>query len=350
MIDGWQRLRELSGWIHDEFFVRHRLGLNRLLKEPPEQEATELRFAPVEAESELVEVGLKMVGLHGPLMGSEQPSLEKAGDPVNSGQGHMGRVTGPAHHMGHMDIVVSNRFRVRGQAVGDDDGAGIHIVAQERAQGRRLGVGDDAQAATTEPLGAQQLNGYRYQRLALRAASSLSRLDAPDEKLVDFDLAGKPITAWPHHRRPKAVQHGPRGLIRTETEDPMQGLGRNAILRGSHVPRDSEPDHEWGPGAVEEGSSSRRYPALAWLAPEPPVGHPPMAGRPAPRANEAVGPSKPLKVVETCRVIREPGAQVSIAARIIPPRSKAGRMRLAGCWHPHILCLQPLYRTKFSTN
>jgi hypothetical protein len=65
-----------------------------------------------------------------------------------------------------------------------------------------------------------------------------------------------------------------------------------------------------------------------------------MVGRPAPRANEAVGPSKPLKVVEAGRVIREPGAQVSIAARIIPPRSKAGRMRLAGCWHPHILCLQ----------
>jgi hypothetical protein len=187
MIEGWQRLRELSGWIHDEFFVRHRLDLNRLFKEPPEQEATELRFAPVEAESELVEVGLKMVGLHGPLMGSEQPSLEKAGDTVNSGQGHMGRVTGPAQHMGHMDIVVSNRFRVRGQAVCDDDGAGIHRVAQERAQGRRLGVGDDAQAATTEPLGAQQLNGYRYQRLALRASPSLSRLDAPDEKLVDFD-------------------------------------------------------------------------------------------------------------------------------------------------------------------
>ena len=114
----------------------------------------------------------------------------------------------------------------------------------------------------------------------------------------------------------------------------MQDLGRNAILRGSHVPGDREPHHEWGPGAVEEGSSSRRYPALAGLAPEPPVGHPPMAGRPAPRANEAVGPSKPLKVVETCRVIREPGAQVSIAARIISPRPKAGRMRLAGCRHP----------------
>lgn len=59
MIDGWHRLRELSGWIHDEFFVRHRLDLNRLLEEPPEQEATELRLAPVEAESELVEVGWK---------------------------------------------------------------------------------------------------------------------------------------------------------------------------------------------------------------------------------------------------------------------------------------------------
>lgn len=129
----------------------------------------------------------------------------------------------------------------------------------------------------------------------------------------------------------------------------MQSLGRNAILSGSHVPRDREPDHEWGPGAVEDGSSRRRYPAPSWLAPEPPVGHPPMAGRPAPRANEAVGPSKPLKVVETCRVIRKPGTQVSIAARIIPPCSKTGCRRLAGCRHPHILCIQHSHGYPFSS-
>ena len=76
MIDRRQRLRELGGWIPNENSVRNGLDLDRLLKESPEQEATELRLAPVEAEGELVEVCLKMVGFDGPLVGSEQPSLE----------------------------------------------------------------------------------------------------------------------------------------------------------------------------------------------------------------------------------------------------------------------------------
>jgi hypothetical protein len=43
----------------------------------------------------------------------------------------------------------------------------------------------------------------------------------------------------------------------------MQGFGGNAILRGGHVPRGREPDHEGDPGAVEDSSRSHRYPALA---------------------------------------------------------------------------------------
>jgi hypothetical protein len=65
-----------------------------------------------------------------------------------------------------------------------------------------------------------------------------------------------------------------------------------------------------------------------------------MAGRLASRADETIGPSKPLKVVEACCVIREPGVQISIAARIIAPCSKTRRRRLCGGRHSHILYLQ----------
>jgi hypothetical protein len=57
-----------------------------LFEETPKKEPSELRFAPVETEGELVKVGLKMIRLYGPLMGSEQPSLEEAGDAVNPRQ------------------------------------------------------------------------------------------------------------------------------------------------------------------------------------------------------------------------------------------------------------------------
>ncbi|MGC1953756.1 MAG: hypothetical protein WA970_14565, partial [Gammaproteobacteria bacterium] len=149
MIDRRQGLGEFGGWIHDQIPIRYGLHLNRLLKEAPKQEATELRFAPVETEGELVEVCLEMVGLHGPLMGSKQPPFEEAGDTVNPWQGHMGRVAGSDHYMGLMVVVVSNRLRIRGQAIGDNDSPRAHIVEQERAQCRRSGIGNDAQPATT---------------------------------------------------------------------------------------------------------------------------------------------------------------------------------------------------------
>lgn len=254
MIDGRHRLREFRGWIHDESPIRYGLHLNRLLKEAPKQEAPELRFAPVETQGELVEVRLKMVGLHGPLMGSEQPPFEEAGDTVNPRQGHMGRVAGADHHMGLVEVVVSKRLRVRGQAIGDNDGPKAHIVEQERAQCRRSGIGNNAQAAPTETLGTEQLNGHSHKRLALRAPSPLSSPDATDENLIDLDLSGERITARPHHRRAEAVQHGPGRLVRTKTEEPMQGFGGDAILRGGYVPRGREPHHERDPGAVEDRS------------------------------------------------------------------------------------------------
>lgn len=340
MIDGRRRLRKLGGWIHNEIPIRYRLYLHRVFKEAPEKKTSELRFAPVETEGELVEVCLKVIRFYGALMGPEQPPLEETGDAVNSRQGDMGWVAGPSDYMGGVEVVVSNCLRVRRQAVGDNDSAGTHIVVQKRAQGRCSGVGDDAQAATTEPLGAQQLNGHRHKRFALRTTSPLSRLDATDENLVDLNLSGKPLAAWSHHRRPEAVQHGPRGLVRTKTEEPMQGLGRNAILRRGHVPRRREPDHERGAGAVKEGSSSYRYPTLAGLAPEPPVAHPPLTGHPASRTQKTIRPSKPLQVVEARRIVWEPRTQVRIAARIVATGLKTGCGQLCEGRHPNILNLQ----------
>jgi hypothetical protein len=43
----------------------------------------------------------------------------------------------------------------------------------------------------------------------------------------------------------------------------MQSFGGDAVLRGGHVPRGCEPDHERNPGAVEDSSRSHRDPALA---------------------------------------------------------------------------------------
>ena len=64
--------------------VRNGSNLNTLLQKPAEEKSAELRLPSVEAERELVEVGLKMISLHRTLMGAQQPSLGEAGDPMRT--------------------------------------------------------------------------------------------------------------------------------------------------------------------------------------------------------------------------------------------------------------------------
>lgn len=118
--------------------------MDGLFEEAPKKEPPEFRAAPVEAKGELIKVRLEVIGLYGPLVGPEPPAFEEARDAVNPGQGHMGRIAGGGDNMGPMQIGVPDRHRVRGQAIGDDDGPRAHALKQERAQRRCLGVGDDA--------------------------------------------------------------------------------------------------------------------------------------------------------------------------------------------------------------
>jgi hypothetical protein len=73
-----------------------------LFKKAPKKEPPEFRAPPVEAKRELVEVRLEVIDLYGPLVGSEQPAFEEAGDAVNPGQGHMGWFAGAGYDMGLM--------------------------------------------------------------------------------------------------------------------------------------------------------------------------------------------------------------------------------------------------------
>jgi hypothetical protein len=57
-----------------------------LFKKAPKKEPPEFRAPPVEAKRELVEVRLEVIDLYGPLVGSEQPAFEEAGDAVNPGK------------------------------------------------------------------------------------------------------------------------------------------------------------------------------------------------------------------------------------------------------------------------
>jgi len=233
-------------------------------------------------------------------------------------------------------IVVPDGGRVRYPPVGNDDGARLDVIEQERPQRRCLCVGDDAEPAPPESLGTEQLNGRRHEHLSRGASPPLPGLGSANEGLIHLDISGKPIATWAHHRCPEAVQHRPGCLVGAESQEPVQRLSRDPVLRRCHVPGGCKPDREWGPGAVEEGPRGHRHSTPAALAPEPPVAHPPTAGSLAARAHEPVGPPQPLEVIEAGVVVGEPPSQLRVAGRVV-----ASSLQFGGEWlrrHPYILC------------
>ena len=119
--------------------------------------STELGPAPVESERELVEVRLKVVDLHGGLVGPQQPPLQEAGNPVNSRKGHVRLNAG----------------------AGDGDRARFHAVKQERPQRMRLRVLNGARPTAPEARWAEELDGHGDERPSGCVTPSLARLRGP---------------------------------------------------------------------------------------------------------------------------------------------------------------------------
>jgi hypothetical protein len=151
------------------------------------------RPASVEAEDELVEVDLQMLGGDA-LVGALQPALEVADGSVNAGQDVVEVLDGdPAGALGAGVVLVAELGEpsVGGPAVGVDAGAGCDSVLHEAAEGVGGGVVDDLHPQSTGACVAD-LDGNDHQGLgAALPAASQPVLEATDEALVDFDGPGQ---------------------------------------------------------------------------------------------------------------------------------------------------------------
>jgi hypothetical protein len=67
-------------------------GDDRLFEKPAEYEAATAGGPAVEAEGELLQVGLQVIWSDGALVCAENPPLEQAGDPVHGGHDHVGGI------------------------------------------------------------------------------------------------------------------------------------------------------------------------------------------------------------------------------------------------------------------
>src|SRR6478609_5970780 len=149
--------------------------------------------APIEAEDELVEVGLEVFATQA-VIDAERPALEVGEDAVGPGQHDMG-----SHAADDMRIVVrdAGSTGVPRPAVGLGDGAGGEIGLEEGMQTTGRIVGHLLQAdATGAGSTALDFDGADHEYLALMAAPAAAGqgivLAAADNLgFVDFDEPGQ---------------------------------------------------------------------------------------------------------------------------------------------------------------
>ena len=191
-----------------------------------------------------------------------------------------------------------------------------------RDKGNQAGAGDivdPPQAYTAEALGRQYFDGNSDDELVLCAASTHALFDAAHIGLIDFDRAMKTIPPRPHHGSAQLLQHGPCGLIASQSQQPLQPQCAYPMLLIGHVPRCDKPFRERNAAAIKDGACGYRYFPSTSRARPTPVGRAPSLCTCAFRAAEAPCPPQPFQIRDASRLVGKPNAKLR-------PRSRIGRI------------------------
>ena len=185
--------------------------------------------ASVEAEDELVEVGLEVFSTQA-MIDAERPALEIGEDAVGPGQHDMG-----GHAADDMRIVRdAGSTGIPGPAVGLGDGARGEIGLEKGMQtiGRIVGhlLEADATGAVSD------LDGADHENFALMAAPAAAGqrivlAAADDLGFVDFDEPGQGAAVTGHHAAPQFGTQQPSRFVRAEAELALQLQGHRQLVR-----------------------------------------------------------------------------------------------------------------------
>ena len=85
-VSGWGRPGRLRQGVRDDVPVAHWVVADRQLQHAKEQQTATAGRAPVESETELVQVAVQVRGADRTLVGGEKPAFGQRGDTVDAGQ------------------------------------------------------------------------------------------------------------------------------------------------------------------------------------------------------------------------------------------------------------------------
>ncbi len=229
----------------------NRAGASGLFKESPEDKASAAGVTPVEPECELLQVGLQVSRVDAALVCAKKPPFEEARHPVNARHHNMSQIF-RCINVDHLAIVaVLRHIVIAAPPIGDDDGTRRHNLAHERDETGARGVGDITQTYPSEAFRLFEFQSDHDDALLGSPSTLSSMVDAPDQRLVDLDIAVQCPSVSSHHRYPVSLQHGPGSAV-VHTDTVGKRCSGQAILGSRQLPGCQEPDSQGRARLIED--------------------------------------------------------------------------------------------------
>jgi len=303
----------------DQPFVCCRGDLDGVLNQSVKEFSSGCRLASVEPEDKFVEVVVKMLRAHRPLMGSEYPAFEQRDGSVDPREQMLSRLS-PELNSTTMNEPL--QFTVGVEPVGAYRASRFDRGSDEAMESGPVEIGDPSHANATDALAVLfSRDGDQCLLVGQTADSSFGLRSAP-VGFIDFHDASQTITAWAHHRLPQFVKDQPRGPVTAKTQDPLKSQGAHPVLLAGYIPHCSKPNSQGKMGVLKHGSRKHRnLPSASVAKPEAARNRP----SPLPLATgtpKSLWPPEAKYVFPTGRIIREAPLQFHQCARIIFGHSK----------------------------
>ena len=262
--------------------------------------------ATIEAEGELVEVGLQVL-LAQTVIDAECPALQVGEDAMRPRQEDV-----RGHRSDDVWLVAdAGSAPISRPAVGFGAGAGGDIGFDERMQAGGGKVLDRGQPRSARPA-VGHLDGAGDEHLALGAPSVPTAVRIilaaqGDGRLVDFHQAGEPRAAGRHHSPAQLGAQQPGRLVRSQPQLRLQLQGGDAVGMSGHQIRRPEPDGQRQLRAVHHcAGGNRGLPAAAGALPGERLGRKlPALAVSARRAAEPVRPARLRQIPGTRTLVRK---------------------------------------------
>ena len=308
--------------------------------------------APVKAERELIEVGLKVLRLDAPVVCALKPSLQVAENEVDDWQVFFGHCRVARLDDRQMGVAALSEVGVARRGVRNHHRARLNGLFYKSDQRLSGAIGDDFQpqptcVAPAAPhrlvafLGgaSPNLDGGAHQHGVIRlGATTFAAHRTSDVGFVNFDMiataevAADPVATLADHTSAELVQDLERGFVPAEAKLPLELHRRHARRHAGNEISGPKPNGQRRMGALHHGPDSQGR----LLAAGPTGQHAGARGEAhglalffAVRADEALGPFCALKIPGAGVVIVEQPLEVPerLRERQVLPLENVGEGR-----------------------